>query len=311
MSPWLWGGVAQAFLILLPDLIWQVRHQFIGLQFTASIHARDVAIGRSEGFLVQQLLHATNLLTLPVWVAGLYFYFFAPGGRDYRAIGWMWLVKCTLFLVSQARFYYLAAAYRMLFAGGAVAIEGWLSLISPRPARAVQGVTLAAFVLSGVAFAFGTLPVAPVNSPVWDVASSINGELKEELGWPDLVETVAGIYDSLPEAERAQTGIFTGNDGEAGALELYGPAYGLPKPICGTNSFWLRGYGDPPPATLIVLGVKLEEAQQFLEDCQVAGQTPNPYNILNEETRDHPSILVCRGVRFPWPELWPHALSFG
>ena len=58
-------------------------------------------------------------------------------------------------LVSQARFYYLAAAYRMLFAGGAVAIEGWLSLISPRPARAVQGVSLAAFVLSGVAFEFG------------------------------------------------------------------------------------------------------------------------------------------------------------
>jgi hypothetical protein len=42
-------------------------------------------------------------------------------------------------------------------------------------------------------------------------------------------------------------GILAGNYGEAGAINLYGPAYGLPEAMSGINSYWLCGYGDPPP----------------------------------------------------------------
>ena len=93
-----------------------------------------------------------------------------------------------------------------------------------------------------------------INSSLWDMASDINGELKEMVGWPDLVESVANIYAGLPAEERPQTGILTGNYGEAGAINLYGPAYGLPPAISAINSYWLRGYGDPPPETLLLVG---------------------------------------------------------
>src|SRR3990172_1899474 len=75
LSPWLWGGAALAFLICLPNLIWQAQHDFISLGFLRFIHARDIRIGRTEGFLLEQFIFATNPIALPLWVAGLVYYF--------------------------------------------------------------------------------------------------------------------------------------------------------------------------------------------------------------------------------------------
>jgi hypothetical protein len=141
--------------------------------------------------------------------------------------------------------------------------------------------------------------------------SEINGELKEEIGWPELVEAVAGIYTTLPAEDKLQAGILTGNYGEAGAINLYGPAYGLPTAISGVNTYWLRGYGDPPPQMLIVLGLSSVEAYRIFESCKAAGRITNRYGVRNEETREHADILLCHGPREPWPELWKRLRSFG
>ena len=176
-SPWLWGGVGLALLIVLPNLIWQVQHDFISLDFLRSIHARDIRIGRTDTFLVEQLIFAANPLTIPLWLAGLYFYFFAPGGRRFRPLGWMFLIPLALLLYTKGRSYYFAPAYPMMLAGGAVIVEGWLSTLPQRRARILQGVVLVVFVISGIIFAPLTLPIARVNSPLWDFVSEINDEL--------------------------------------------------------------------------------------------------------------------------------------
>ena len=310
-SPWLWRGVGLAVFLVLPNLIWQIQHDFISLEFLSSIHARDVRAGRTEGFLVEQLIFATNPVTVPLWVAGLYFYFFAKMGRNYRLIGWMYLVPFVLLLVTKGRSYYLAPAYPMLFAGGAVLIEQGLVALPARRARIVEGIIWGAFAIGGLLYAVIALPIAPVNSRAWDIASGINGELKEQIGWPELVETVAGIYAALPAEDKPRAGILAGNYGEQGAIDLYGPAYGLPKAISGVNSYWLRGYGDPPPQTLIVIGFSFVEAQSLFESCRTAGLVTNRFGVKNEETREHPVIQLCRGPRQPWPELWPRLRSFG
>ncbi len=89
-------------------------------------------------------------------------------------------------------------------------------------------------------------PYWPINSSEWKVVSEINSDLKEEIGWQDLVQTVAGIYTGLPVANRTTTAILAGNYGTAGAIDLFGPAYQLPHVISEVNSYWLRGYGNPP-----------------------------------------------------------------
>jgi hypothetical protein len=155
------------------------------------------------------------------------------------------------------------------------------------------------------------LPLAPVDSGWWQVSASVNDNLPEEIGWPDLVETVAEIYNGLPEAERARAGILVGDYGEAGAINLYGPAYGLPAAISAINSYWLRGYGDPPPETLVLVGIPEVGARQLFSRCEIAGRVSNRYGVLNEESTVDPTIFVCRGLRQPWPEFWTQQRHFG
>lgn len=310
-SRWLWGGAGIALLFVLPNLIWQAQHDFIYVDFVRAIHARDVASGRTEDFVLEQFLFATNFATIPLWIIGLYYYFFSPMGRKFRMIGWMFVVPLGLFLVSQARSYYFAPAYPMLFAGGAVMVQQWLEKLSVRAARTVQGVVLGVFAVSGLVFAPVALPLVPVESQAWATVSDINGELNEMIGWPELVETVAGIYNSLPAAERVTTGIYTGNYGEAGAINLFGPEYGLPQAISGVNSYWLRGYGDPPPEQVIVLGMRYSQALSMFQSCKEVGTVSNRYGVKNEESRSHPEIFLCQQPVLPWPELWKRNLWFG
>ena len=101
------------------------------------------------------------------------------------------------------------------------------------------------------------------------------------------------------------------NYGEAGAINLYGRAYGLPQAISGANSYWFRGYGDIPPQTVIVLGEQRDFVERNFESCLLAGHTGNGYAVRNEESEDHPDIFVCRGLRRSWRAFWRELRSFG
>jgi Dolichyl-phosphate-mannose-protein mannosyltransferase len=310
-SSWLWAGVALSLLIFLPNLIWQIQHHLISLDFLQHIHARDIRWGRTKGFLPDQLWVAANLFTIPLWVAGLWFYFRKPEGRQFRMIGWMAVVPFMLFLIAKGRGYYMAAAYPMLLAAGAVVDERWLSSMSAGRARVWRGLTFAALAVGGVLTAAVVIPMAPVNSGWWRVAVAVNDDFREELGWPELVAEVARIRDSLPADERSTVAILGANYGEAGAIDMFGAAYGLPKAISGVNSYWARGYGDPPPQTLIVLGLSDHYVNELFHSCELAGHTRNDYNVLNEETKDHPGIFVCRNLRDPWPLFWKDFRYYG
>jgi 4-amino-4-deoxy-L-arabinose transferase-like glycosyltransferase len=308
-SKWLWVGVGLSILVFLPNLVWQAHHHFVSLDFLKHIHERDVRIGRTKDFLPDQLKF--TLLGFPLAMAGLYFYLIAPAGRRFRMLGWMYLVPLVLFVVAKGRGYYLGAAYPMLYAAGAVWGEQWRRSMSRTWAAVIRVAAWTALAVDMVLIGAIFLPMAPVNSARWKFAAEKNGDLVEELGWPELVQTVAQIRDSVPEQERARLGILAANYGEAGAINLYGSKYKLPRAISGANSFWGRGYGDPPPETLIVLGFSDRFRNETFSSCQLAGHTPNPYEIANEETSDHPDIYVCRGLKQSWPEFWSDFQYYG
>src|SRR6185436_788487 len=83
-SRWLWIGVGVSLLIFLPNLLWQIRHDFISIDFLQSIHARDIRIGRTDGFLIKQLLLGAAIFTIPLAIAGLVYLFFAQEAKRYR-----------------------------------------------------------------------------------------------------------------------------------------------------------------------------------------------------------------------------------
>jgi hypothetical protein len=307
LSGWFWGGIALALLIFLPNFLWLVRHDFISYHFLQHIHTRDVGEGRAEGFLSGQFRICVNLFAAPLWLAGL-----AGLLRDrrYRMLAWMYLIPLALFFFGKGRGYYMAAAYPMLLAMGAAAGERWVASLPRLGRRAVEGVFFAGLAVCGAYFCAVILPIQS-SGPLRDFALQRNGDLREEIGWNEMVKTVAGIRDSLPAEQQASLGVLAGNYGEQGAIEILGPTYHLPLPISLTNSAWLRGYPAQPPSTLIVLGFSREAADRAFTSCRLAGHNGNSEGVENEESQDHPDIFVCGGPRLSWPEFRKNYQAFG
>ncbi|HEX6639784.1 MAG TPA: glycosyltransferase family 39 protein, partial [Thermoanaerobaculia bacterium] len=128
-SKWLWIGATLSIAIALPNLLWELRHDFITLDFLKFIHARDVRIGRTDSFWIDQFKVSTNPFALPLWVFGLYVLFFTERGRRYRILGWMAIVPVILFALAKGRGYYTGPLYPMLLAAGAAHLQlrriGW------------------------------------------------------------------------------------------------------------------------------------------------------------------------------------------
>lgn len=306
-SRWLWIGAGVALVVCLPNLIWQARHGFISYHFLHYIHVRDVGEGRAEGFWRDQFRICTNLFSVPIWIAGLICFL-----RDhrYRMLAWMYLVPLALFAVSKARFYYLGAAYPALLAMGSVAAVKWIESLSQTWRRTAEGAFFAGIIGYGVFAAAILIPIAS-GGPLKQFALKNNNDLREEIGWDDLVKTVADIRDSLPAEQRDNTRVLVGNYGEGGAIEILGPAYHLPPPIMLTNSGWLRGYPTPPPSTLIVVGWSKERVERTFSACRLAGHNGNSEGVKNEESEDNPDIFVCGPPLQPWPKFWEQNQRFG
>ncbi len=304
-TKWLYLGAALALLIFLPNLIWQIQHDFISLEYLASIHARDVSWGRAGDFLPEQLFLTTNPFSLPIWAVGLSLCLFSASMRRFRALGWMFIVTFLLFIINQGRGYYTGPAYVMFLAAGCVWFEAWLERLGGKKRQVGYGLLWTTQVIGSLIGVILMKPIGAINSTFWDFRYGVSGDLFVEMvGWEDLTRQVAEIYQSIPETEKPRTVILAGNYGEAGAIDLYGDEYGLPRMITGANSMWYRGFGDPEPETVIVVGFERGYADHFFKSCQFSGTVENSYDVKNEETMFHTGLYVCREPRLPWSEMW-------
>jgi 4-amino-4-deoxy-L-arabinose transferase-like glycosyltransferase len=302
-SKWLWVGVALSLLLFLPNALWQWHNHFVSLDFLQHIHKRDIRIGRTKDFLPDQI--KLTLFAFPLALAGLWYCFFSAQGRRFRIFGWMYVAALAIFVLAKGRGYYLAAGYPMLFAAGSTWAEQKLGSMRTWSRKTIQGVAWAALLANvAVVIAF-TLPIAAIGSDWFKRAAKVNGDLVEEIGWPELAATVAQVRNGLSPQERAHLGILAGNYGEAGALNVYGPQHGLPRAISGTNSFWFRGYGNPAPETVIVVGIGRDFLDEHFTGCRLAAEKiANPYGVRNEESVDHPDIYVCGPPKRGWEAFW-------
>ena len=309
-TPWPWLGALLSLLLFAPNAWWQWRHGFVYLDFVREIHARDVRIGRTDGFLSGQLLVGAGPLLAPLWMCGLAWLAFANTARRWRALAWLYAVALLLFWLTQARDYYLAPAYPMLLAAGCVVLAAGIGCLRPRLAMAARIALASLMCLAFAVTAVIGLPVSPVGSKGWRIALGVHDNFAEQIGWPEYVAQVAAVYRALPEGERAHAAIFANNYGEAGAIDLYGPAHGLPRAISPINSYWQLGYGDRAPTTVIVLGDDAEGIADTPGDCSLAARVRIPHGVGNEESR-HPDIYVCRHLRLDFAKEWPRMRSFG
>jgi 4-amino-4-deoxy-L-arabinose transferase-like glycosyltransferase len=309
---WLWIGGAAALLIFLPNLLWNIHYHFPFLELQENIRrsGRDVAMPPLS-FFGQETL-AMLPLTLPIWLAGLWYLFFHREGRNFRALAWAWTIAAGVIVTLSPRVYYLFPAFPMLFAAGAVAWERWLA--APR-LRWIKPVYAALMVLMGALIAPTVLPVLPAESYIrYSAALHLQqprietfrlGPLPQlfadQFGWEEMAATVAGVYHGLPPEVRAKTCIFGQNYGQAGAIDLFGPKYGLPRAISGHQSYFLWGPHGCTGESVIVMAGRRESLDPQYASVRVAAHVEHPYSMPYE----HFDVYYCQGLKRPVSEVWP------
>ena len=313
-TPWIWAGGAIALVIFLPNIVWQMRHGYPTLEDLENVRrmGKNVVLSPIQ-FVGQQVLLLHPLL-LPVWLAGLASLCVGRLSR-LRVLGWTYLLLLAAMIAMKAKNYYLAPIYPMLFAAGAFSIEGWLDRRAWASSRLWPKATLAAYVaIAGALLAPAILPILPpekllayqrrigVAPPKTEVRHEgpLEQRLGDQFGWEELVADVAKIYNALPPEERARTGIFASNYGEAGALNLFGPAYGLPAPICAHQNHFFWGPPARDPENLIWLQWGRRGVEDHCRSVEQAGKHFHPWGMA-EENRP---IYLCRGLKRPLADYW-------
>ena len=134
-TPWILAGGAIAFLIFLPNLIWNIQNNWPFLELMQNVRAtgKDVVLPPGQ-YLLQQIL-MMNPASFPFWFGGLLFLLFSRDAKNYRALGWTFVITIAFFMITHGKDYYSAPAYVMFFAAGAAATERLLNAarLSARP----------------------------------------------------------------------------------------------------------------------------------------------------------------------------------
>jgi dolichyl-phosphate-mannose-protein mannosyltransferase len=299
-SPWVWGGAALALLLFSPWVIWQAGHGWPQIDVSRSIAAGNSTSSQPWwAILPFQLLLAGPPLA-PVWIAGLVWLWRNPAARRYRFIAVAWGVLAVIFMATGGKPYYLAGLLPVLLAAGSVATDRWMRGRTGR-GRAVR----AAVAVTGLVSAVISLPVLPARDA--GVVVNTNPDVGETIGWPDLVRTVDGVYRHAGSSPQAV--ILGSNYGEAGAVDRYGPALGLPQAYGVQNAYWRWG---PPPARgapVITIGFSRPFAALHFAGCRQAARIHDAAGIENDE--DGEPVLVCAHPVGGWAEQWPKLRRLG
>jgi hypothetical protein len=292
-SPWPWLGAAVALAMWLPNLRWQATNGWPQLELAQDI--REDEAGESRMTLLPFQLLATGPLLVPILVAGLWALWRSPALRPWRALGFAYPALLVLILVVGAKPYYAAPLVVCLLAPGAVVVERWLT----STARAT--LVWVAIVLTAATSIVIGLPVIPAERLHETVVAEVNEDAIETVGWPALARTVAEAHGELSASDRATAVVFTGNYGEAGAIDRYGPELGLPRAYSGHNGYARFGMPKGSAGPVIVLGYR--DPSVHFDGCRPAATIDNGVELANEEQGG--TVFVCERPRLPWRELWP------
>jgi 4-amino-4-deoxy-L-arabinose transferase-like glycosyltransferase len=297
---WLAGVIALA--LWSPWLIWQATHGWPQIAVSQSLANGHSTSSQPWWAIVpfQALLVSPPLA--PVWIAGLVRLFRDPAVRAVRFLAWSWLVLAVLFMAARGKPYYLAGLLPVLLGAGAVEVDSWLKR---GRGKARMAVLIGVLALSGVIDAVISLPILPARDA--GVVIAVNGDVAETIGWPEMVKTVDGVYRHLTGPSHAV--IFTSNYGEAGAIDRYGPALGLPRAYSGHNAFWYWGPPSDASAPVIVVGFAQDEVGHFFQGCTTEARITNQANVNNEEQGQ--AVMVCARPIHPWSVEWPSLRHLG
>ena len=287
---WL-GAAGIAFLIFLPNLLWQINHDFPVLKHMNELKETQLNFIDPIDFVLQQLLvHGTASI---VWITGFIYLFFSRTLRQFRFLALSYVVVILLLIFLQGKSYYSFGAYPVLFAVGGMAVSRILSRLQNSLKYAV--VTL--ILLPSIIFLPIAIPILPFNATLkffeftsnemkltfplkWEDQQlhATTQDYADMLGWEELSMQVSKTYRLIPENERALTTIFANNYGQAGALDHFRKKYALPATVCLSSSYALWAPEKINTRHLIYIDDEYpDDLQPAFKKVVKISQIENPY----------------------------------
>lgn len=313
-NQWIWLGGFAAFLILLPNLLWNIHYDWPFVQLISGIRAegRDVVLGPFPFFFQQMLL--LNPLTAPIWLAGLFGLLFSARLKPYRVLGWSYMVCYSVFFILHGKNYYLAPVYPMLLAAGATVVE--TAITRPRLAWLKPAIVVL-LLANGAYLAPVVVPILspdrflayvkylPMKLPVMEHAharAALPQWYSDQFGWKEIADETALAWDRVPVNERPDCGIFAQDYGQAGAIDFFGRSHGLPGAMSGDRTYFLWGPHDYSGNCMIVLDDRRATLERYWDRVEFLGTSAaNPYAL--EQQID---VFLCIGKKFDsWANVWP------
>ena len=316
LNKWIWLGGLATFLVFLPNLLWNLHYDWPFVQLIRAIRdeGRDVVLGPAEWFF-QQLL-VVSPIAGPVWLAGLFALLFWKPLRPYRVLGWAYIVSYVVIFLQHGKNYYLAPVYPMLFAAGAVALDAWLER-SRRTAWLKPALAIAIFV-NGIYLIPIVVPVLsperflaytktlPFKLPVNEhshTRAALPQWYSDQFGWKEIADEAEVAWNRIPPADRADCGIFAQDYGQAGAIDFFGRAHGMPGAMSGDRTYWLWGPHGYSGKCMIVLDDRQQVLERYWDQVEYVGTSaPNEWALEQQIP-----VFLCRGKKFDsWANVWPH-----
>ena len=315
-SKWFWLGGGLAFLIFLPNLIWEAQHNWPQIEVVRNAQTLKNTPVSTWRFLGEQVLFL-NPVALPIIAMGLAWFLFSKREKRLRAVAWAFLVVIVTVAMLHGKSYYPVPFYSILLAAGSVELEvlfeNWKGLrLGYAAMLAVSGLVMVPFsipILSLEALVQyeQAIPIENVVKMERDSTGDLHQLYADMLGWDKMAAAVASVYHSLPPSDRKQCAILAGNYGEAGAIDLLGAAFGLPKAISAHNNYYLWGTNGHTGEVVILFGQHAESTKKLFSSVELAATISDRHAASAE---NHLAIYVCRHPKTPLAQLWPSLRYF-
>ncbi len=305
-SPWLYAGGAIALLIFLPNLLWQYANGWPTVEFVRNLNAGTMSRISPLEFSVGQVLYL-HPFNAPLWITGLVFLLFTAAGKPYRMFALIWVAVFLTLVTVGSKIYYLAPAYPMIMAAGALAFERF-GMHRPWFRYAAVSIMLA----GGALFAPLSLPIMPLSTTERYItavtfgavknAFELTGDLRAQYGWKEISEEVARVYNALPAEQQEKTLVLARSYAIAGAIDYFGKPLGLPPARSGHMTYWLWGPGAVQPETVILVGFRKEHIESVFGNVEDAGTAG--HELANKWYQETP-LLIGRAPAKSIEEIWP------
>lgn len=295
----LYYSMAMAFILILPNLIWQYTHGFPVLHHMKELSETHLVHVNRWHFLRSQFLFFPA--TFPVILVGLYALMRYVPFRKYRSLFWSFIFTLVIFLFFRAKDYYAIGLYPIYFAFGSVYIS---SLLTSRAGRLIQ---IGFIVLAAICF----LPIYDIAFPnkspeyivnhrdtysrfgllTWEDGKEhhLPQDFADMLGWKELASKVDSIYSTIPNA--SNTLILCDNYGQAGAINYYSQL-GLQAVSFNADYLYWFDFSKPYDNYIRIKSGweakgELEKTAPYFEQSIEVGSISNVY------AREYGTVILC------------------